>query len=93
MIRIVRLELKPENCSEFEAFFEKTKATIASMPGCNGVKLYKDADLSYVYYTHSNWDSVDALNAYRDSEFFKKTWAYTKTLFQNRASAFSLLDL
>lgn len=93
MIRIVRLELKPENCSEFEVFFEKTKDTIASMPGCNGVKLYKDADLNNVYYTHSDWDSVDALNAYRDSEFFKKTWAYTKTLFQNRASAFSLIDL
>lgn len=93
MIRIVRLELKPENCSEFEAFFEKIKDTIASMPGCNGVKLYKDADMNNVYYTHSDWDSVDALNAYRDSDFFKKTWAYTKTLFQNRASAFSLIDL
>lgn len=90
MIRIVRLDLLPEHCAEFEAFFEKSKSTIASMPGCNGVELFRDADKENVYYTHSNWDSVDHLNAYRETEFFIKTWAYTKTLFQNKASAFSL---
>lgn len=93
MIRIVRLELKPEHAIEFEEFFKKTQSTIAAMPGCNGVELYKDADQSNVYYTHSYWDSVADLDIYRKSDFFVKTWAYTKTLFQNKAQAFSLNEI
>ncbi len=93
MIRIVRLELKAENAQLFEAFFAKTKSSIAQMPGCNGVELYKDADQPHVYYTHSYWDSTEDLEHYRQSEFFMKTWTYTKSLFQNKAQAFSLVEI
>jgi len=90
MIRIVRMEFKPEEVPAFIAFFEKSKPVIAAMPGCSGVELYRDASADNVFYTHSLWTGTEALDAYRNTGFFKETWAYTKTLFSGKPQAFSL---
>jgi heme-degrading monooxygenase HmoA len=46
-----------------------------------------------VYFTISQWESEEALNNYRHSEFFKQTWVKTKALFQERAEAYSLSSI
>ena len=44
-------------------------------------------------FTISHWDSEAALELYRQSELFKFTWAKTKPLFEEKAQAWSLLNI
>jgi heme-degrading monooxygenase HmoA len=41
-------------------------------------------------FTYSQWDSEESLNAYRQTELFVQTWKRTKTLFQEKAEAWSV---
>ena len=49
--------------------------------------LYSDAGLPGVFFTYSVWDSPAHLDAYRNSELFRTTWAKTKAWFADRAQA------
>ncbi len=88
--RVVRLTFGVEHTATFEQIFRDSKQAIRSFPGCLHLEMMRDHDHSNVYYTYSKWTSIDALNAYRSSEFFEETWAKTKVLFCDRPSAFSL---
>lgn len=92
LIRIVRMDFDPDKVSDFLQLFEEVQPKIAAFEGCKEVKLKKDATHSHVYYTHSKWDSEEALNQYRQSDFFQSTWARTKLLFQSKPLAYSLID-
>jgi heme-degrading monooxygenase HmoA len=49
----------------------------------------RDKNAQNVMLTYSYWLSEEHLNAYRDSELFKTTWAATKVLFLDKPVAFS----
>lgn len=90
LIRIVRMTFQPEKVADFLAIFEQSKAKIRARQGCHRLELLQDLDSPHVYMTYSYWDDVTALNDYRDSELFKKTWANTKVLFADKPVAYSV---
>ncbi len=91
LIRIVKLHIQPEKSEDFIALFYAAQPTILGMNGCISVILTVDAEVPNIFYTHSTWSNETALNAYRDTTFFKTTWAATKALFEHKAEAFSLI--
>jgi len=93
LIRIVRMTFREAELGAFLTLFEAVKHRIRSFPGCQRLDLLRDLDQPNVYVTYSHWTSPDALENYRQSDLFKKTWAATKILFAEKASAFSMESL
>ena len=91
LIRIVRMEFKPEKVQEFLILFHSRKERIQSFDGCLHLELLRDNALEHVYYTLSHWTDSSALDKYRSSAFFEETWETTKTLFSGKPSAYSLI--
>ena len=89
IIRIVRMKFRPEETSNFQSLFNERKPRIEAFEGCAFVELWRDANDDSVFYTHSHWASLQDLDKYRFSEFFKETWGLTKALFAEKAQAFS----
>jgi quinol monooxygenase YgiN len=91
--RIVKMTFKPEHINDFSEYFISIKDKVAGQPGCNGVKLLKEIDETGVFFTYSNWDSVDDLNNYRHTETFGKIWPTVKNWFATKAEAWSVDEL
>jgi len=91
LLRIVRLEFHEQNIDDFLMIFHKSKSRIEAFDGCKKVDLYKDSKEKNVFYTHSIWESEEKLDQYRNSGFFKSTWAATKKLFSAKPLAYSLV--
>jgi quinol monooxygenase YgiN len=90
IIRIVKMEFRPESLAQFHQLFDRQKHRIRTFPGCRHLELHIDPQNACVRYTYSTWDSVQALESYRSSELFLGTWAQTKALFASAPTAFSL---
>ena len=90
LIRIVRMTFLETKTADFLAIFEASKQKIRTFPGCLHLELLRDLDNPAVYVTYSHWETPEALQQYRRSELFKTTWAATKQLFAERATAFSV---
>lgn len=89
IIRIVRMTFLPEKTNEFQRIFEQCKNDIKSMPGCLHLELWQDTDQPNVFMTYSHWESEEALENYRRTEFFGLIWKKTKVLFADAPLAFS----
>lgn len=90
IIRIVKMEFKPEGVQDFLNLFEERKEKIRHFEGCRHLELWREEKSENVYFTYSIWEDESALNHYRFSELFKDTWSQTKALFQQKAEAWSL---
>ncbi len=88
--RIVKMTFAVGKVREFEQIFEQTVAMIRKSEGCRSVRLMQDLNDPDTYFTISQWDSVEKLNTYRNSDLFKRTWADVKPLFVSKAQAWSL---
>jgi quinol monooxygenase YgiN len=86
----VKLIFLPGKTTEFEKLFREESKTIATFDGCSRVELLKDSGADNVYFTLSHWRDEAALENYRQSAFFKKTWAHAKTFFAGKPEAWSL---
>ncbi len=91
LIRIVKMDFEPEKVQTFLALFSATKDKIASFKGCTHLELLNNVEEKNIYFTYSYWESEVDLEAYRNSELFKSTWAKTKVLFRNKAEAWSVV--
>ncbi|MEQ8471191.1 MAG: putative quinol monooxygenase [Marinoscillum sp.] len=91
--RIVRMTFDPDSTESFEKIFAESKEKIRTMEGCEYLSLHVDHHHPNIYYTVSKWQSQAALDTYRQSDFFKNTWARTKVLFSEKPSAYSLDQL
>ncbi|MFD2935866.1 putative quinol monooxygenase [Spirosoma flavum] len=89
LVRIVRMTFLEDKLSDFHAIFNDSKHHIRAFSGNNHLELLSDPDQPNVRMTYSLWDSANALEAYRQSDLFRTTWAATKSLFAERAVAFS----
>jgi len=89
LVRIVRMTFRPEAVDSFLSRFDEAAPQIRSFTGCRRLELWRDADASAVFTTHSHWTDAGALNAYRNSELFGRTWAAVKPLFADRPEAHS----
>jgi len=88
--RIVKMTFRPDQCEAFEAIFEASKDNIRAFPGCEHLELWRSRSPENVYMTYSHWTGEEALENYRHSDLFQKTWAKTKQLFADRPEAWSL---
>ncbi|MEP7195037.1 MAG: antibiotic biosynthesis monooxygenase family protein [Saprospiraceae bacterium] len=91
--RIVKMEFKDEHLQEFVDIFNSTKERIISFEGCLSVRLAQEQKYMNLLFTISQWENLEALNKYRESEFFITTWSKVKTLFISRAEAWSLTTI
>lgn len=90
LIRIVKMEFREGEVDRFREIFETSKTRIRNQPGCQHLELLQDTENLNIFFTYSQWKDKKALKAYRHSEFFKEIWPKTKTLFQNKAEAWSV---
>lgn len=90
MIRIVKLTFKPEHVQDFLDHFETVKHEINGFPGCKGMKLLQDQDVSNIFFTLSEWNSNEDLYNYRKSELFGGIWPKVKLWFDQKAEAWSV---
>ncbi len=91
ILRIVRMEFRPENVRDFLELFHRSKDQIRNFRGVSKLELLRDAESENVYYTYSIWINSEALEAYRQSALFKEIWSKTKELFEHPAQAFSMV--
>lgn len=78
---------------DFESVFSGARSKIASFNGCQELRMLKAIDSTGVYTTVSTWTNQDALEQYRQSDLFKKTWSTVKPMFTARAVAYSYNEL
>ncbi len=81
LLRTVRMTFDPARLGDFLDLFAEAKARIAAAPGCQHLELWQDARFANVLTTFSQWDHPEALEAYRQSELFRTTWAQTTPMF------------
>jgi quinol monooxygenase YgiN len=93
IVRIVRMQFRPGEDEAFLAIFNASKHLIRQREGCQHLALYTEAGLPEVFFTYSVWDTTEHLDAYRNSELFRTTWAKTKALFADRARAWSMEEV
>jgi quinol monooxygenase YgiN len=87
------MTFEPSKVNDFIKVFDASKERIRNFEGCSHLKLLNDVNASNIFFTYSHWESEDHLNAYRNSELFKSTWAQTKVLFVAKAEAWSVQAL
>ena len=88
--RIVKMEFKEENVSDFLDNFEVVKEKIRSFPGCTFLELYRDKNDKAIFFTYSRWNDETDLENYRNSDLFQTVWSQTKPLFREKAAAWSV---
>jgi heme-degrading monooxygenase HmoA len=88
--RIVKMGFRTEGITVFRQIFADSKNLIRSFPGNHHVALLQDEANPEIFFTYSQWESLEALENYRNSELFKSTWAKTKVLFNAKPEAWSL---
>ena len=84
------MSFEPSKIEEFLANFETVKTKIRNFEGCNLLELYRDKNITNIFFTYSYWNSEDDLNNYRHSELFKRVWANTKPMFNAKPEAWSV---
>ena len=93
LIRFVKLEFHPEHAETFAAFFAEEAKGIRAYPGCSHVEAFRDLDNPNRFFTRSHWDSADALEHYRSSDFFRGNWTTVKAWFAAKPAAWSVAAL
>jgi hypothetical protein len=88
--RIVKMTFQANKIEIFKVLFEARKEQIRGFNGCEYLELLQNVNQPNVFFTYSFWNSETDLNAYRDSELFKDTWAKTKVLFDEKPEAWSV---
>jgi len=89
--RIVKMTFREDAVETFlNEVFEHSKNRIRAFPGCRHMELLRQKNKPNVLFTLSFWDDEAALEAYRQSELFKTTWAKTKVLFAEKAEAWTV---
>jgi len=88
--RIVKMEFKSEHIKDFINIFADVQSQIKDCDGCYEVELYQDEKFENILFTVSQWESTEALDAYRNSKLFQGAWPKVKSLFSNKAQAWSL---
>ncbi|MDX1684899.1 MAG: antibiotic biosynthesis monooxygenase family protein [Saprospiraceae bacterium] len=87
--RIVKMTFRADEVSRFLEFFDSRKSRIIGFQGCQSLKLLQDSHSPNVIFTLSVWDDESDLESYRRSDLFKETWKVTKSMFEERARAWS----
>ena len=90
IVRIVKLEFKPERIDDFLEFFEHVKFKVNDFPGCRGMQLLRSESNCSVVFTYSIWEREEDLERYRTSETFSNIWPKIKIWFAAKPEAWAL---
>ncbi|MFB6257554.1 MAG: putative quinol monooxygenase [Flavobacteriales bacterium] len=90
IVRVVKMSFQPDKVEEFLADFDASKELIRAFDGCEHLELLQDREHPNVLFTYSYWRDPSALETYRSSELFQRTWDRTKALFNDKPVAWSL---
>ena len=90
IIRIVKMTFQPEKIEDFQILFDQNKERIRAFEGIEKLVLYRDKNQNNVFFTYSIWKDLHHLEQYRKSELFKNVWTATRTLFLEKAEAWSV---
>ena len=90
--RIVKLEFQEDRLQAFLDHFEEVKWSVASFPGCKGMKLMQDMKNPCLIMTYSHWENEEALENYRLSPLFQSIWPTIKPWFSAKPEAWSLSE-
>ncbi len=90
--RFVKLEILSEHIEDFKILTSNEKANILAFEGCSHLKVLQDQNHPNIFFTVSHWESVMALNKYRESAFFRNNWEQVKKWFLNKPEAWSLSE-
>ena len=88
--RIVKMTFENSKIPDFLESFNKNRVAIRNFQGCQHLELWRDVKEENVFFTYSIWESEEDLNAYRHSELFQGVWKLTKSMFSEKASAWSM---
>lgn len=92
IIRFVKLEIAPNHITDFKKLTKEEKKGILAFDGCSHLEILQDISNPSIFFTHSNWTSEEALNKYRNSEFFQTNWNQVKKWFSAKPEAWSLQE-
>ncbi|MBS1654647.1 MAG: antibiotic biosynthesis monooxygenase [Bacteroidetes bacterium] len=90
IVRIVKMVFKQEEIASFQRMFMARRDIIRGFPGCRHLELWQEEEDAAIFFTYSIWENETALNHYRFSDFFKETWALTKSKFAGKPEAWTL---
>lgn len=90
LVRIVKLTLQEDRVEDFKTYFDSIKDRVRNSPGCSFLEVYQDLDNPNVFFTYSYWNEAESLEQYRHSNVFLEIWPYVKTMFAQRAEAWSV---
>lgn len=79
--------------TDFLSMLAPRQAAIRAFPGCLYLEVVQDIRYPNIIFSHSHWEDEAALNTYRHSAFFKKTWSMTKPRFAAPAQAWTVRRL
>jgi len=90
IVRLVKMNFRPEEVGRFQELFEGWRHRIIAFPGCRKLELLHDTLEPGIFFTRSEWDSPEDLEAYRTSSTFADVWPEVRSLFAARAEAWTL---
>lgn len=89
IIRIVKMTFRKDRINDFINLFAEVKSQIGSFEGVKKLELLQETEGGNVFFTYSFWESEENLNKYRKSDLFKGIWTQTKSMFAEKAEAWS----
>jgi quinol monooxygenase YgiN len=91
LTRVVKMEFNDSYIADFKLLFNDLKTKIIKFEGCINVELLQDEGKPNIFFTISVWQNIQALESYRNSDFFISTWKSVKINFSSKAEAWSLI--
>lgn len=90
IVRFVKLEIAPKHIKDFKELTNRERNDILSFDGCFHLEILQDVSNPSTFFTVSHWASENALNTYRNSDFFQANWTSVKQWFSDKPKAWSL---
>ncbi|MCK4764381.1 MAG: antibiotic biosynthesis monooxygenase [Candidatus Aminicenantes bacterium] len=88
--RIVKMTFREARAADFQEFVLTIKDRIRNFAGCQHLEILQDIHNRNIFFSYSRWESEDALDNYRSSDFFQGTWTKTKAWFSAKAEAWTV---
>lgn len=92
--RWVQMPIQAEHAAQAEAALLAQAPHTRAFPGCLALRLYREeGPEGPTFYSLSAWESLEALEKYRNSALFRAFWAKLKPLFREAAQAHTLTEI
>jgi quinol monooxygenase YgiN len=90
IVRIVKMTFRVDSDELFKEYTKEIRETIRNFDGCKDLDIYRDIHNPTIFFSYSHWESEEHLERYRESDFFRTTWAKTKKWFGDKPAAWTI---